>query len=164
METYSTFTGEALKSNIGPDDWKRFFALVASSIAINEKSPIVPSTPDKSNELIGEMRSLYHTLNVYKVLSGWSAATKHTQDQRSEAAMYLLVLDSNTFHVTVSPYKSGELAAANIAYAEIERNSPKLQAVLVSVDSLAALRTAYPNYFLDTTNFINVVRKAIGDE
>ncbi len=81
-----------------------------------------------------------------------------------EAAMYLLVLDSNTFHVTVSPYKSGELAAANIAYAEIERNSPKLQAVLVSVDSLAALRTAYPNYFLDTTNFINVVRKAIGDE
>lgn len=33
--------------------------------------------------------------------------------------------------------------------------------VLVSVESLAALRRAYPNYFLDTEVFLDIVRAAV---
>jgi hypothetical protein len=33
---------------------------------------------------------------------------------------------------------------------------------LVSVDSMAALRRAYPNYFLDTKRFVEELERAIG--
>src|SRR6266498_4478476 len=39
VETVSTFTGQALKSNIGDEAWKRFFALVGSAIAARELTP-----------------------------------------------------------------------------------------------------------------------------
>jgi ppGpp synthetase/RelA/SpoT-type nucleotidyltranferase len=165
VETYSTFTGEALKSNIGSDQWKRFFALVSSTIAITEKSPAVPGTPATMLEIVPELRELYINLNVFRVLSGWSAATKWTKDQTDksiqEAGMYLLVLNPDSFSVAVTAYDKDALPAANLHYAKIEKEQPNLQAVLVSVDSLAALRTAYPNYFLDTNSFITLVTKAI---
>jgi len=38
---------------------------------------------------------------------------------------------------------------------------PTRDAVLVSVESLSALRRAYPNYFLDTSAFLESVEEAI---
>lgn len=54
-----------------------------------------------------------------------------------------------------------QLDSAQSAYAEAERRckeQPGTDAVLVSVDSLAALRRAYPNYFADTTAFVNLLK------
>ena len=121
-------------------------------------------------EIVPELRDLYVKLNARNVLSGWSAATKWTKDEESkdrdfqEAGVYLLVLNSDEFSVTVYPDRREALAAANAAYAQMEKEHPNLQAVLVSVDSLAALRTAYSSYFLDTTAFLRLVEKAIGKQ
>jgi ppGpp synthetase/RelA/SpoT-type nucleotidyltranferase len=168
VETYSTFSGEALKSNIGSDEWKRFFALVSSTIALTEKSPIVPETPPTKDAIVPELRALYTSLNVNNVLSGWAATTKFTaestDDQIRAATMYLLVLDPGKFSTTLYPYTMENLGAAYAQYAKIEKEQPELQAVLVAVDSVAALRTAYPNYYLDTTAFLHVVNEAIGNK
>ena len=164
VETYSTFSGEALKSNIGPDEWKRFFALVSSMIAISENQPTVPGTPTEMRELVAEVRNLYASLNVFNVLSGWAAVTKFTEERAQDAkdaALYLLVLDPEKFTTTLYPYAKEKAAEATAEYARIEKEQPKLQAVLISVDSVAALRAAYPNYFLDTTSFLELVNKAL---
>ncbi len=165
VETYSTFTGEALKSNIGRPEWKRFFALMGSVIALEEKSPTVPDTPVTMPLLVPEVRRLFQELSVGNVLTGWSAATQITSDTHApgfkHAAMYLLILDPSKFEISFLPFRKDQLVAANEQYARIEKERPNLQAVLVSVDSLAALRTAYPNYFLDTDAFIKIVRKAM---
>jgi ppGpp synthetase/RelA/SpoT-type nucleotidyltranferase len=167
VETYSTFTGEALKSNIGSAQWMRFFALVSSGIALMEKSPTVPGTVETTAELIPEVAELYRTLNVENVLNGWSVATKAleagAEGEVRNPSMFLLVLDPNVFDLRITPYKAGDLALANEEYAKIEKEEPHLQAVLVSVDSLAALRSAYPNYFLDTAGFLELVRKFLKD-
>lgn len=42
VESVDTFTKQALKSNVGNPDWKRFFALMGSVIAIKENKPTVP--------------------------------------------------------------------------------------------------------------------------
>lgn len=66
--------------------------------------------------------------------------------------------------VFISPNaRSPQLIAAE-AYRAVETSigqSPIRDAVLVSVDSLAALRRAYPNYFLDTTAFLATVYEAL---
>jgi ppGpp synthetase/RelA/SpoT-type nucleotidyltranferase len=165
VETYSTFSGEALKSNIGSDQWKRFFLLVSSVIAIQENQSPPPNAPVSMDKVIPELRDLYLSLNVNNILSGWASITKFTAEDSHkdirEAGMYLLVLDPNSFITSLFPYVRENAAAANAHYAKIEKEQPNLQAVLVSVDSVAALRTAYPNYFLDTTAFLNIVENAL---
>ncbi len=64
VETAGTFTGEALKSSAGPDEWLRFFALMGSVIASRERSPLVPGTPGSRRELIEELDHHAYILNV----------------------------------------------------------------------------------------------------
>jgi hypothetical protein len=44
---------------------------------------------------------------------------------------------------------------------EIIRGNPSIDAVLVSVDSLAALQRTYPNYFADTGTFVQLLSQAL---
>ena len=53
---------------------------------------------------------------------------------------------------------------ATAEYLEVEkkiRASQDSDAVLVSVDSMAALRRAYPNYFLDAKVFVNLMSETL---
>ena len=59
VETISTFTDQALKSGLGDDRWKRFFALMGSLMALREGCPIVPNTPTEKKELIKEISINY---------------------------------------------------------------------------------------------------------
>jgi hypothetical protein len=59
-----------------------------------------------------------------------------------------------------------ELQRATDDYLQIEKenvSNPATQAVLVSVDSVAGLRSAYPNFYLDTRMFLKMVRETIGE-
>jgi ppGpp synthetase/RelA/SpoT-type nucleotidyltranferase len=165
VETYSTFSGEALKSNVGSDEWKRFFALASSVFAIEERQPTVPGTPATLEEIVPELETLYTSLNVRNTLSGWTAATQFatsaTDDDIKNAAMILLELNPDKFELTLTPFSKDQLPEANKRYAKIEKDRPDLQAVLVSVDSMHALRLAYPNYFLDTNVFLDGLDKEI---
>lgn len=167
VETVSTFTGQALKSNVGDDDWKRFFVLMGSAIAAREKSPIVPGAPLRSVELVEELRRLSKKLEVHRVLAGWSSAIRIALVERNvsmaDASAFLLVLDSSKRTIDVTGYRKAELKQASEEYLIVETataDKPEIQAVLVSVDSLAALRSAYPNYYLDTQAFLAALKFA----
>ena len=172
VETYSAFSGQALKSNIGPADWKRFFVLVATAMAIREQCALVPGAPTSIPDLVAELRVLYSRLNVYGILSGWAAAMKSTEKPPTEgfskAVMFLLSIQVNEqeqkLEIRIWPFSKSEVAKANEEYAKLEKDRPDVQAVLVSVDSVTALRAAYPNYFADTTEFLSFVRWAIDEE
>ena len=64
------------------------------------------------------------------------------------------------------PYLRKEAEIAFKEYLESERQarfefSEEQDAVLVSVDSMKALRAAYPNYFADTRRFVREVQRAM---
>lgn len=163
VEAVSTFTEQALKSGIGRPEWKRFFALMGSAIALREKCPPVPDTPTDEAELVAEIRRLYDDLQVESVLMSITASVRMEREAGAQA--YLLVLDAQTKLLEVKGYKSDELAAASQDYLLVEEKyaeTPSVQAVLVSVDSLATLEDAYPNYYLDTQEFLGLVRSVIG--
>jgi ppGpp synthetase/RelA/SpoT-type nucleotidyltranferase len=169
VETVSTFTGQALKSNIGEKDWKRFFALMGSALAMRERRPLVPGTPSNKVELIDELRASAKRLGIEKKLATWSSAIviAETERRRSmvDARAFLLVLNSEAKTIEVTAFKKDELRQASEDYLLVETataDKPEVQAVLVSVDSIAALRSAYPNYYLDTRAFIDALRLAIG--
>jgi hypothetical protein len=163
VETVSTFTGQALKSNIGSDDWKRFFALVGSAIALRERRPLVPGTPPDKTKLVAELKQLTRDLKIFSVLRGWSA-TVSMMHPRKDDHTFLIVLNMTNWTIDIRGFHRSKLAAASEAYLEAEKvniNNPETQVVLVSVESIQALRSAYPNYYLDTRQFLNLVKKAI---
>ena len=66
--------------------------------------------------------------------------------------------------VQITPYGQRELERASGDYLAIEKQitGSNSDAVLVSVDSIASLRRAYPNYFLDTQRFLEAVTEVLG--
>jgi hypothetical protein len=166
VETISTFTDQALKSGLGDEGWKRFFALMSSFIALREDCPPVPNTPTNKKEIIVEVKKLFQNLQVEAILTGISAVVSMAQGEMKDSEAYLLVLDANKKTLEVKGYSGKELLNASEDYSRVEEqfvNDPTVQAVLVSVDSLSSLQSAYPNYYLDTRQFLDVVRIAIAD-
>jgi hypothetical protein len=167
VETVGTFMQQALKSSIGQAEWLRFFALMGSAIALREKQPLVPGTPAARKELIEELDHLAKSLAVEARLQSYGSAMRTIRQQSAEQASaqyYLLQLDSIQSELTVTGFRQDELAAATQRYLEVERaarEKPGADAVLVSVESLASLERAYPNYFADTRMFVELLNQAL---
>ena len=148
------------------DDWKRFFLLMSAVIALMERRPPCPGCPTVKNELRTELRHYADTLKVEEVLRGWSKALRilPTKTAGAGPSVFLLSLDAVEEQIEVTVFPNAEQARASDAYLETEkmiRNKPSANAVLVSVESLQALRSAFPNYFADTRVFISAVNHGL---
>jgi ppGpp synthetase/RelA/SpoT-type nucleotidyltranferase len=80
VETVSTFTGQALKSNVGDEEWKRFFALMGSALALREGTPTIENTPSSPNQLKLELREYTRLLDVQNRLTLYGNALKGVPD------------------------------------------------------------------------------------
>lgn len=165
VETVDIFTKQALKAGAGSKDWSRFFALMGSAMAMREHKTLVPSTPTDDKELVAELRHAAAELRVVKNLASWSGAIRSLPGRdTSGAKVYLLQVDPEAGSMQVTGFKDWTGAKASNAYLNAEKalaeDTPS-QAVLVSVQSLQALRSSYPNYFADTRAFLGALHLAL---
>jgi ppGpp synthetase/RelA/SpoT-type nucleotidyltranferase len=166
VEIVDTFTGQSLKSalrtQIGDPDWRRFFAVISSAFAQKEDSPQVPGTVMDPNELRRELSDLSHRIRVVDVLGSLSAAVNTTGKRHASARAYVLKLDSRERMVTIIPFDRERDAQLRLFDEEKQSaDDPAIQVVQVSVEQMQALKTAYPNYYLDTSKFIDELNQAI---
>lgn len=164
VETVGFFTLQALKSSQGGEDWLRFFILMSSEIALLEGTPLVPETPPTEAGRKAELRGLAESLGVVEKLTAYGQTLKLAEETivGGRGSYFILRLDASDQELTV--YTFGNLTAATEAYDGMERaasTEPNVDVVLVSVDSLTSLRRAYPNYFLDTAAFLDLVKDAV---
>ena len=164
VETVGTFTQQALKSSWGDEDMLRFFILMSSAHARRENRPLAPGTPTKAKELAAEIRRYAKKLRVVERLQAYGATLQLAErNAHLKAHAFLLELDTSDENSLLIRYYENDVAAAD-AYSAVERaieGEPTKDAVLVRADSLVALRRAYPNYFLDTTAFVQSVEEAV---
>lgn len=163
VEMMGIYTKSNLKSSQGDQDILRFFTLVSSLFAIEEKMPICPNTSDFADELISEIKSLDKKNNIISTLSGLNVSIKHASkiyNQKDKNLYYILLLNYEEMTVTVKPFKSSNLETATKLYERIEQGSD-LNVVLVSASSFETLRLAYPNYFADISYFVKKLRTVI---
>jgi ppGpp synthetase/RelA/SpoT-type nucleotidyltranferase len=165
VEIVDAFTGQSLKSalrtNIGDATWRRFFAVSASAFALREKTSLITGVASEPRALRGDLRQLVARTNVVHVLRGLSAGVKLVGNVSASAKSYVLTLDMKKRVVTVMQFDEESQAQAYLfkQEREVEAN-PNLQVVQVSVEKMQALRTAYPNYYLDTSYFISALDEA----
>ena len=163
VETVGTFSGQALKSSLGSEQWQKFFALMGSEIALREKTPLVPGTAQTRQELRDALRNYSDVLKVMDRLRGYRLAVRAlTATRQNDAKYFLLQLDPASSELLVKGFDALEEAAREYEDAEkLVREKEGRDAVLVSVDSISALQKAYPNYFADTRVFMQLLSQAL---
>jgi hypothetical protein len=134
---------------------------MSSELARREKTPQVPGCPESQKQLREEIFDLAYGLMVVDRLRAYGAALRlFDTNEVPGGKFWLLELDIPKSELSIVSYSN--IAEANEGYADIESSAGSTRdAVLVSVDSLAALKRAYPNYFLDTTKFLGMVQSVI---
>lgn len=164
VETAATFTRQALKWRGGTESWQRFFALMSSIMALRESAPLVSGTPRHEAMLIRELREIAGRLNVRNLLIGWSAAADAfaTHQPLASGKLFLLELETTpAVKLRITPFSDRQMLKATEVYLAAEKRldgrDDGSQAVLVSVDSIDALRSAYPNYYIDTGEFVRIL-------
>ena len=167
VEIADIFYREGLKAHRGSPDWRRFFALMGAVIAMHEHCRSVPRTPKNSRELIDELRHYTMKLDVRNGLSafGQTLNIMGESNLKPRGVKYvLLVLEpgAGAEQLQLYGFRANDVAQATQQMENQERlKSESGNAVLVSVSDAASLRRAYPNYFLDTTVFLQTLNQLI---
>ena len=167
VETMSTFLGQALKSGQGERPWREFFEVASAAFTFIEGTVPVPGYQLLlREEVFTRVAHAENDLRVLHKLQGFSIAANHITTERGAGSYHLVVLDSAKRTVSIQPYPKTQLEQANTEYAKIEERAQRgeqVEAVLVSAGPVEALKNAYPNYFLDTHQFVVQVGRVIAD-
>jgi len=166
VETVGFFTGQAIKSNEGKKEWNDFFRLVSSAFAQMEKCPIIPGTPDDEKELYSLIKEKEKELNVVTKMKNWTKSIRLIEDlkHKKNSHFFLLELDTIQEKLIISTYSKRQEEKAINDYARAEKNiygKKEYDVVLVGADTTSDLKKAYPNYFMDTKEFINYLSKIL---
>jgi putative GTP pyrophosphokinase len=166
VETMGTLLGQALKSGRGDKEWLDFFAITSSAFAHIEKTTPIPRYSNLSKaETFQAVGKAVEELKVLEKIEQYSMAMNHITNRSSAKwAYYLITLRSIDGIVELHSYGRGELQEATEDYEAAEKRAEageKIESVLVSAGPLTQLKIAYPNYFLDITEFIRRVKEII---
>ena len=164
VETVGTFTKNGLKFNQGSEDWLMFFKLVAALFAVEEGTTMPSNINDSPFELSYEIAQYIYKLNFAEkiitiaLVSSSFKSWKKRIVNKNQSGYFLLVLNMDKKNLSVRYFEPTEhqINEAIQQYAKIEsRKTENMDAVLVSAQSIDALQKAYPNYFVNISDFAN---------
>lgn len=163
VEAVDTFTRQVLKFGGGKEDWKRFFQLTGSSMALREKMPLVPDTPQTRSNLQHDLLAYGEQIETINKLKIYGKSLHQIRNSMLDARYILLKLDSNLNQVEIRGF--AEEKKAMDEYLNIERKEdPSVDSVLVSTKDIDSLQRAYPNYFLDIDAFCKFLENFLGQK
>ena len=163
VETIGTYLDQSLKSSEGSVEWLDYFKIVSAVFAHMEECPVNTEFSDISFADLCQILKLKNIeLNVIQKLNSFSIATSAIEQKKVKGNYHVILLDAKDKTVVIRSFGQRRIEAANLHYSNLEaltKNSNEKQVVLVATNSVKALKKAYPNYFLDTKEFISSLRK-----
>lgn len=161
VEAVGSMRNEDLKAGEGSAEWLRFLALMSGHIAELEGQPRGEHLPANYKDLREEAKDLSNRLSVRQNLSTFSDFM-HEADVYAGAygSRYMLKMDAESGNVHVSPAWR-EMFVFDDLDDDFEETK---QSIEISVENMAALRQAYPNYFADTREFLDLLRDFEGNK
>lgn len=165
VETMGTLLGQALKSRQGDQEWLDFFAITSSVFAYKENKTPIPRYERLSfEETAHELAAINQNLGALDRMKSFSVAINSIPTKAKGWSYHLIVLNSLEGTVEVKPYDRDGVEQALEDYSKLEREvaeGRKIEPVLVSAGPIDTLRRAYPNFFLDIGDFVEVVSEVV---
>lgn len=159
VEAIGNMRGEDMKAGEGDPDWLRLLALMSGVIAEREGEQQGPDVPASARHRDAELRDLCHKLGAIGKLETYRAVIRGSENRRGNG-FYLVQMNAETGEVSISAQSSFKVGSEQ--YANTVDGGERHQSILVAVDSIDALRLAYPNYFLDVRLFLDILSEATG--
>lgn len=169
VETLGVIEKSSFKTGIGDEKFKHFFRVASALFSIKENQPVIACLKDHSpTDIAKEFIELQKELGVFDKLSAFTSVVKATSGvpNKKNNGYYLLILDTEKKTTSFIPFAQNQYQLAEQMYMLIEgkeKNNPNIDVVLAAAGDMKDLRTAYPNYFVDTKAFITNL-KAICSE
>ena len=166
VEAVGLFQNENLKNHEGSQEWLRLFVLASAGMAEAEGCALHPEWP-KGDALRSELKGLARRLDALGVLERVRLGVQGTTDPLVlgyRPSHYLIRFDLATKTVRVEPHNRIKSATLSYDQAEEQANLSNVEGenvVLVKVDTLESLKSAYPNYFGDVAVFEDFLRKIV---
>jgi hypothetical protein len=163
VETVDSLLNQKLKIGGGDEHWRRFFALSSSLLALSEKSPLVPGADAGFEKISKEIKDIDRRMRVWDRLTGLSASVVK-MDKTSlfkDIGAYLLLLDLDKKTIQNIHFRKRDIQDSLDEYLSLEKryyDDPGKQVVHVYVSKLKDLKRAYPNYFLDVSRFMGLMK------
>lgn len=162
LETMGLFTKQALKAGQGEEYVKRFFVLVSSLFALKEGYPVIPGTLADEKELISEIEQIDNDHHLVELLRAIRIAlVKDDRKSADRQGYYVLRLDYNLHRLYIRYFLPSQIDEANTFYTQMEKRgrATGIDVVLVRASSFSVLKAAYPNYFTDIKEFVDLVEE-----
>lgn len=159
VETMDTFTGDPLKIGQGSPENRHFFVLTSRLLELYENSGNNLSRVWESDTR-KELLEYDRTHKILDRLETIKTAVNYVRqvDQKNQG-YYLLRLNRGDGRLLIAQYSKKQLEEATDAYdlAEQDRTAGE-DVVLVATSSFNMLKQAYPNYFVDISEFVSLMR------
>ncbi len=165
VETIGVIEKSSFKTGFGDEKFKQFFRLSSALFSIQEQQPVVASLSNKSKlEIAEEFTSLEKELGVFDKLAAFTSVVKAVSgvENKKTNGYYLLMLDTEKKLTSFIPFAVDQQDIAEQVYTLVEqreKENPNIDVVLAAAGDMKDLRTAYPNYFVDTKSFISSLKQ-----
>jgi len=153
VEVVGTYLNQPLKQSFGDarylDIFKKISKLFVSLESISLESK------DINYKFVTEVKDDIDNVKLLEKLENFNIIAKHLDDNaQGQYALLKMDLRQNTIEIT--QYSKAKFKQANKDYLEMEldNNNKLVEIVLISMQDIQKLKQSYPNYFMDTAEFI----------
>lgn len=178
LEIVDLFTGQALKSNLGDEEWSDFFKCISEQLNVMDSIHLFETLhPNRKFRAYGEKvlsdkkltencrkaQKSIDKLNVLDKFEAYAQSLRVVDEKLSEEffnGFALIKVNVKKHEVELSLFPEDRAAEAEDSYIEEEKIAAKSKDVvvaLVSTTAVGGLKEAYPNYFGDSSNFVKHV-------
>jgi putative GTP pyrophosphokinase len=162
VETMGTFIGQALKTRQGDKEWLDFFALVSAGFSHMEHTAPIPRFEHLDEKQVNkEIAIQEQKLGVLDKVKNFSYVVNIIGDSKGHT-YHLVMIDYNLGTISVISYNRDSYQQALNDYDTQEAQmNDKMDIVLVSAGKIDTLKKAYPNLFLDLSEFESILKKIV---
>lgn len=166
VETLGVIDKVSYKSGYGEEENRKFFKIASALFSLKENCNVLEEYKHYTKDaLINELKQIEQKQQILTKLKGLSILKPSLSLTSSGDVFFVLLLSAENqkdFSIKVIPFDDEE--QATIHYDTLEkktRNDRVTSVVLVRSKNLKELKKAYPNYFLDTQNFVKTIEDII---
>lgn len=143
------------------ESWNReFFKLCSELFSLLEN----PNKENNKKDICQKIDKLDKEYNILQNLKALAVSNKNIENQANNKNYYFIVLldfDRSTLRITGFKKRDFEEAKKLYDFYEEDLRDKNSDVVLISLDEVKMLKKAFPNYYLDSNSFIDVITKEL---
>lgn len=143
------------------ESWNReFFKLCSELFSLLEN----PNKENNKKDICQKIDKLDKEYNILQNLKALAVSNKNIENQANNKNYYFIVLldfDKSTLRITGFKKRDFEEAKKLYDFYEEDLRDKNSDVVLISLDEVKMLKKAFPNYYLDSNSFIDVITKEL---